>query len=227
MPHSPTWAHPVPVKHPHSFTLPSLLSPSPHRLYPFSTFLVGLACLPPAPPLPSVTSLYQSQQGYLSISYKVQSLPRMKEIREDAAMCWSSSSHPPLCPFLLSFACTFILFYQKLCSVFTFADVRARACSVCLLFVFISAAGIFRVGNRRKQVWHRAWHLVVWATSMSREKENCRRVLCARQSDTCRCVEEKQVIRCKNIQCVQRSNLSALFHTRTLTQASYPSILAP
>lgn len=52
MPHSPTWAHPVPVRHPHSFTLPcsppaSLCSPSPCLLYPFSTFLV---CTPPHPP---------------------------------------------------------------------------------------------------------------------------------------------------------------------------------
>lgn len=182
MPHSPTWAHPVPVRHPHSFTLPcsppaSLLSPSPCLLYPFSTFLV---CIAPPPP-PSVTSLYQSLQGYLSISYKVQSLPK-KEIREDAAMWWSSSSHPPLCPFLLPFACAFILFYQKLCSVFTFANVRARACSVCFLFVFISAAGIFKAGNRRKQVWHRAWHLVVWATSRSRERKRITDVCCMHDS---------------------------------------------
>lgn len=58
-------------------------------------------------------------------------------------MWWSSSSRTPLCPSLLSFACMFILFYQELSSVFVFADVRAhaRSLSLCLLFVFITAAG--------------------------------------------------------------------------------------
>lgn len=52
-------------------------------------------------------------------------------------MWWSPSSHTPLSPSLLSFAS---FFYQKLCSVFIFADVRAHACSLCLLFLSAGAA---------------------------------------------------------------------------------------
>lgn len=90
---------------------------------------------------------------------------------------------------LLSIACAFILFYQELCSGLTFADAHARACSVCLLFVFISAAGIFQVGEQKK---------TGLASSLAPgrlgnkhvERERELQVLCARQSDTCRCVEE-------------------------------------
>lgn len=77
-------------------------------------------------------------------------------------------SHSPLSlsPSLLSFACTFILFYQKLCSVFIFADVRAHACSLCLLFVSAGAAAQGWEQKKTGLALSLAPALVAWTTGM-------------------------------------------------------------
>ena len=92
-----------------------------------------------------------------------------------------------------------------------------HALSLCL-FVVISEAGIFRVGNRRKQVWHWAWHLVFRATSVSRENENYKHVLCAKQS-VCRCVKKNRWFDTKTYSVCADIKTLCYTHTHTHTHA--------